>query len=417
MRAQHPTTQFFKTTPSPPPPMSELLLHECGVVLLRLRKPLNYYAQKYGSPMYALRKLYLLLHKQHNRGQDGAGIASLQLNKSPGINYIQRWRSIAAQPLKDLFNQFEQDFSRLSLHLNPEKNPEKNPKKNPKTTDTSIKKMTAQWQHNLPFLGELLIGHLRYSTHGIPNHLSQCHPFLRHSHWRNQNLVLAGNFNMANQEMLFQKLISYGQHPKERTDTVTVMEKIGYHLSKEAERQFQVCEKMNKNYRETTQYIESHIDLQKVLSGACQDFDGGYVLVGAVGYGKGFALRDPHGIRPAYYYWDDEIVVVTSEKPPIKTAFGVPFNNIKPLPPGQVLLCDADGTPQLKTFAEPQTSPSPCSFERIYFSRASDPNIYEERKHLGNNWCPTCCTCSKKKTSTTWCSATCPIPQKSPSSA
>ncbi|MCY4418468.1 MAG: class II glutamine amidotransferase [Cytophagales bacterium] len=348
--------------------MSELLQHDCGVALLRLRKPLQHYVKKYGTPLYGLHKLHLLMHKQHNRGQDGVGVASIALKAPPGTPLLNSWREIGMDALQRMFFSFTQTFDEKGL------------------SNLRLGERVLSWQRKYPFLGELLLGHLRYATHG-KNEKNQCHPFSRKSEWRYQSLILAGNFHMANQEALFQHLISLGQHPSSSADAPAVMERVGYHLDKEVEELKDKYRDKNLSSAELTQEIEQHLPLVKILKEACSAFDGGYVLIGALGHGHAFAFRDPHGIRPAYYYWDDEIVVLTSEKPPIKTAFGIEFSKIRDLPPGHVLLCSPEGEPDIQPLF-PKYTPKSCSFERIYFSRASDPEIYKERKTLGKNLVP-----------------------------
>jgi amidophosphoribosyltransferase len=342
--------------------MSDAIKHECGIAMLRLRKPLQHYIDKYDSPLYAVRKLQVLMQKQVNRGQDGAGVANIKIDVPPGYRYISRYRSVDAQPLEDIFGKI---YKKL--------------RKAKKESSTNYK--DAKWlQMNHGFTGELWVGHLRYGTHG-QNEIENCHPMLRQSNWRSRNLVVAGNFNMTNVDALFSKLVSLGQHPKEQVDTVTVMEKIGHFLDEETQRQF---EKYKHDYHnpELSDVIENHMDLGRVLQRSCRDFDGGYTMVGLTGYGASFVARDPSGIRPAYYYADDEVVVVASEKPAIKTAFNCNFSDIQEIQPGHALIVEKNGTYREVQFIEPRPK-TPCSFERIYFSRATDPDIYHERKKLG----------------------------------
>ncbi len=342
--------------------MSDAIKHECGIALIRLRKPYSYYIEKYGSPLYALNKLYLLMEKQHNRGQDGAGIATIKINVPEGVRYISRYRSIANQPIADIFKRVNKKFNKV-IKNNPEKMKD------------------AKWlQENVAFTGEVLLGHLRYGTHGV-NSVESCHPFLRQSNWRSKSLVVAGNFNMTNVDYQFNKLVELGQHPKEKSDTVTVLEKIGHFLDEESQLMFDRFKDKFTN-REITKTIENEMDLERVLKRACKDFDGGYAMCGLTGYGGSFVARDPAGIRPAYYYADDEIIVVASEKPAIKTAFGVDYKEIKEVTPGHALIIDKKGEFKEIQFTDLLPKKS-CSFERIYFSRASDPEIYEERKNLG----------------------------------
>jgi len=342
--------------------MSDAIKHECGIAHLRLRKPLQYYIDKYGTPAYAAKKMYLLMQKQHNRGQDGVGVASIKIDLPPGNRYISRYRSISNKPLEEIFGKISKKYEKA--------------KKDQRGDHTD-----AEWlKVNYAFTGESWLGHLRYGTHG-KNSVENCHPFLRQNNWRSRNLVMAGNFNMTNVEELFNILVGLGQFPKARVDTVTVMEKIGHFLDEENQRIFE-------KYRETlskeeiTGKIEEEIDLQKVLERSCKDFDGGYTMAGIIGFGASFVARDPAGIRPAYYYYDDEVIVVTSEKPAIKTAFGCEYSEIQEIKPGHALIIDKDGNFEESQFIEPVEKRS-CSFERIYFSRGTDPDIYNERRKLG----------------------------------
>lgn len=342
--------------------MSDIIKHECGIALIRLRKPLNYYIEKYGSPTYAMNKLYLLMEKQHNRGQDGAGVANIKIDIKPGFRYISRYRSIEQQPLTDIFKKVNKKFKKAY-------------KENPQMY------YNAQWlKENVGFTGELWLGHLRYGTHGV-NSIENVHPFLRQNNWRSRNLVMAGNFNMTNVDELFDKLVNIGQHPKQKNDTVTVMEKIGHFLDLENQQIFDKYKDKFSN-QEITELIETELDLARVLERACKDFDGGYAMAGLIGYGAAFVARDPNGIRPAYYYGNDEVIVVASEKPPIKTTFDVEFNEIREVKPGHALIINKDGNYNEHKFIEPRKKLS-CSFERIYFSRGTDPDIYNERKMLG----------------------------------
>ncbi len=343
--------------------MSDIIKHECGIALIRLRKPLSFYIEKYGTPTYALDKLYLLMEKQHNRGQDGAGVASIVLNVKPGYPYIFRERSVKTQSIPDIFKKIYKKFTKAQKH-------------NPKEY------LKGHWlNHNVPFAGELFLGHLRYGTYG-GNSIDQCHPFIRKNNWRSRNLVVAGNFNMTNVDEQFDKLVSLGQHPKAKADTVTVLEKIGHFLDMENQRLFDMYNEQGYTNIEITELLSNNIDLQRVLQRACKDFDGGYVMAGLTGYGAAFVARDPAGIRPAYYYADDEVVVVASEKPAIKTAFDVEYDTIKEVSPAHALIIQRNGEVDEYQFTEtlPQKS---CSFERIYFSRGTDPDIYRERKQLG----------------------------------
>ncbi|RRB04244.1 amidophosphoribosyltransferase [Larkinella rosea] len=342
--------------------MSDAIKHECGIALIRLRKPYQYYIDKYGTHLYGINKLYLLMEKQVNRGQDGAGVANIKIDVPPGHRYISRYRSVASQPVADIFQKINKKF-RKALKNNKEK------------------ARDARWlQENLAFTGEVWMGHLRYGTHGA-NEIENCHPMLRQNNWRSRNLVMAGNFNMTNVEELFDKLVSLGQHPKDEVDTVTVMEKIGHFLDEENQRVFDRFKGIYEN-PDLSDIIEDNMDLQRVLHRSCRDFDGGYSMVGMTGFGAAFVARDPAGIRPAYYYADDEVVVVASEKPAIKTAFNVEYNQIHEVKPGHALIIDKYGEYDEYEFIKPIEKRS-CSFERIYFSRASDPDIYNERKTLG----------------------------------
>ena len=347
--------------------MSDAIKHECGIVLLRLRKPLQYYIDKYKTPSYAVNKMYLLMQKQLNRGQDGVGVANIKIDMEPGYRYISRYRTIDSQPIETLFQKIGRKYQKA-------------------LKEGEEKYMDGAWlKQNVAFSGEVWMGHLRYGTHG-KNNIENCHPFLRQNNWRSRNLVVAGNFNMTNVDELFEKLIELGQHPKEKVDTVTAMEKIGHFLDEENERIFQKHKKTHSK-SELTQLIEEEIDLQRVLNRSCKDFDGGYAITGMVGYGAAFVARDPVGIRPAYYYADDEVIVVASEKPAIKTAFECNYEDIKEVSPGHALIIDKQGNYEHKQFLEPQKKKA-CSFERIYFSRGTDPDIYRERKELGRLMVP-----------------------------
>ncbi len=341
--------------------MSDFIKHECGIALLRLRKPLSFYFDKYG-PSFAVNKLYLLMEKQHNRGQDGAGVANIKIGLKPGNRYISRYRSVDQKPISDIFDKISKKY-----------------KKAKKEGGDNF--YNADWmKKNCAFSGELWLGHLRYGTHG-KNSVENCHPILRQNNWRSRNLVVAGNFNMTNVDELIKKLISLGQHPKEKIDTVTVMEKIGHFLDEENQLIFNKY-KGAKSNQEITDIIENELDLQTILRRSCKDFDGGYAMAGLLGHGAAFVARDPAGIRPAYYYADDEVIVVTSEKPAIKTAFNVEYNEIKEIEPGHALIINKDGSFGEHQFIDKLEKKS-CSFERIYFSRGTDPDIYYERKKLG----------------------------------
>ncbi len=343
--------------------MSDFIKHECGIALVRLRKPLQYYIDKYNTPKYGFNKLFLLMQKQINRGQDGAGVACVKMGMEPGRKYMNRERSVDKSPLEDVFNKIGKKF-----------------KKRLKKAEGNY--YNAEWlKNNIEFTGEVFLGHLRYVTHG-ENTIESCHPRQRASNWRSRNLLMAGNFNMTNVDELFHKLLELGQSPREKTDTVTVMEKIGHFLDEENQRIFDYY-KGDYTNRELSNLIENQLDLARVLSRSCKDFDGGYAMAGLTGYGAAFVARDPAGIRPAYYYADDEIVVAASEKPAIKTALEVNYEDIKEVKPGHALIVDKAGNYSEQQFSEPKTEKTSCSFERIYFSRGSDPDIYRERKRLG----------------------------------
>jgi amidophosphoribosyltransferase len=347
--------------------MSDSIKHECGVALLRLLKPLDFYQKKYGTSLYGLNKMYLLMEKQHNRGQDGVGLANVKLDVEVGKRYISRKRSVATNPLQDVFQQVNKRF--LELEKN---NPEK-------LTDTKWMK------ENLPFTGELFLGHLRYGTFG-GNTIEQCHPFLRQNNWKTRNLALAGNFNMTNVDELFQQLVDLGQHPKELADTVTILEKIGHFLDEENDAiYYKHKDKFSK--KEITKVIEDELDLQDILVQSAKYWDGGYVICGLLGHGDSFALRDPNAIRPAYYYKDDEVVVVASERPVIQTAFNVNANKVYEIKRGHALIIKKDGTVEEKQVRKPLERKA-CSFERVYFSRGNDKDIYNERLELGKKIFP-----------------------------
>jgi amidophosphoribosyltransferase len=341
--------------------MSDQILHECGIALVRLRKPLSYYIEKYG-PTYAMKKMYILMEKQHNRGQDGAGIANIKIDLEAGRRYISRYRSVKRQPVEALFKKIGKKY----------RNAQKEGKE---------KYHDEKWlKENVAFTGELWLGHLRYGTHGL-NSIESVHPFLRQNNWRSRNLVMAGNFNMTNVDDLFDILINIGQHPKEKVDTVTVMEKIGHFLDEEVQNLFELYKDKYSN-KEISEIIENEIDISRVLKRACKDFDGGYAMAGLTGSGSAFVVRDPNGIRPAYYYADDEVVVVASEKPAIKTAFNIEYNQIEEIKPGHALIITKSGEYGQHLITR-QDEKKSCSFERIYFSRGNDPDIYQERKKLG----------------------------------
>jgi amidophosphoribosyltransferase len=341
--------------------MSDQILHECGIALVRLRKPLAHYIETYG-PMFGMNKMFILMEKQHNRGQDGAGIANIKIDVPPGYRYISRYRSVKPQPVAHLFKKISKKYRKAQK-------------------EGKEKFRHAGWlKEHVAFTGELWLGHLRYGTHGI-NNIESVHPFLRQNNWRSRNLVMAGNFNLTNVDELFDILVDLGQHPKEKVDTVTVMEKIGHFLDEEVQNLFENYKDRYSN-REVSEIIEREIDLSRVLRRACKDFDGGYTMAGLTGSGSAFVVRDPSGIRPAYFYADDEVVVVASEKPAIKTAFNVQYDQIEEIKPGHALIITKDGSFAQHPVIRPLEKTS-CSFERIYFSRGTDPEIYQERRQLG----------------------------------
>ena len=343
--------------------MSDAIKHECGIALLRLKKPLEYFIDKYGTAFYGMNKMYLLMEKQHNRGQDGAGLANIKLDMKPGERYISRSRSVDPKPIQDIFTTINKRFEEIAEH-----SPEK-------LKDVDYLKK------NVGFSGELFLGHLRYGTSG-KNGIESCHPFLRQNNWMTRNLVVAGNFNLTNVDELFDVLLNLGQHPKEKSDTVTVLEKIGHFLDVENEGLFQQYKSQGYNNREITSKIAEHLDIQKILKRASEDWDGGYTMSGLFGHGDAFVLRDPAGIRPAFWYEDDEICVVTSERPVIQTVFDLKKEDIKELTPGHALIIKKSGEVSEHKINEP-TKRAACSFERIYFSRGNDYDIYKERKLLG----------------------------------
>ncbi|HKG05069.1 MAG TPA: hypothetical protein VKB19_01355 [Pedobacter sp.] len=347
--------------------MSDSIKHECGIAFIRLLKPLSYYQEKYGTALYGLNKLYLLMEKQHNRGQDGAGIATIKLDVKPGHRYISRYRSMAQNAVADIFGYVQNKFVDIQ-------------------NERPELMLDAEWlKSNVSFIGEVLLGHLRYGTHG-KNSIENCHPFLRQNNWMTRNLVIAGNFNMTNVDELLEQLYELGQHPKEQADTVTVLEKIGHFLDDENQELFDEYKKEGLDNVQITQKISTNLDIAKILKRSAKNWDGGYAISGIVGNGDAFVLRDPSGIRPAFYYQDDEIVVAASERPAIQTAFNIAFRDVKEIQPGHALIVKKDGTVTQEVFREPQEKRA-CSFERIYFSRGSDAEIYRERKHLGALLC------------------------------
>ncbi|MEN9914889.1 MAG: hypothetical protein RL528_1653 [Bacteroidota bacterium] len=343
--------------------MSDAIKHECGIALLRLKKPLQFYLDKYGTAFYGVNKMHLLMEKQHNRGQDGAGIANIKFDMEPGQRYISRTRSIAKSPIQDIFDQINGRFQQIQ-----NENPE------------NLKNIDYLKKH-VGFTGELFLGHLRYGTFGR-NSIESCHPFLRQNNWITRNLVIAGNFNLTNVDELFDVLVNVGQHPKEKSDTVTVLEKIGHFLDAENDELFQQYKQLGLDNLEVYNRISENLNLIKILQKASEDWDGGYAMAGLLGHGDAFVLRDPSGIRPAYWYEDDEICIVASERPVIQTAFNLKVENIKELKPGYALIIKKNGTVTEELINKP-LPPKKCSFERIYFSRGSDSSIYNERKALG----------------------------------
>ncbi len=345
--------------------MSDQIKHECGLALVRLLKPLSYYQKKYGSSLYGIQKLQLLLQKQRNRGQDGAGIATIKLDSKPGSRYISRKRSITNTYLQDLFKGVYSHFD-----------------------DCSAKDLkNTEWlKKNKPYTGELLLGHLRYGTHGV-NTIETCHPFLRQNNWINRNLVVAGNFNLTNVDELFQELVALGQYPKEKSDTVTVMEKIGHFLDDEVQRLHSWFKPEGYDSETLNLLICEHMDVQRLLQRAARKFDGGYVMAGMIGHGDAFVLRDPSGIRPAFYYHNDEIAVMASERPAIQTSFDVHFDEVKEIKRGHALIIKKNGSLS-EVLIRDQLKRTACSFERIYFSRGNDKDIYVERKKLGQLLAP-----------------------------
>jgi len=343
--------------------MSDAIKHECGIALLRLLKPLEYYKEKYGTAFYGVEKMYLLMEKQHNRGQDGAGFASIKLDVKPGQRYISRIRSNQAQPIQDIFGQIN---ARISNEL---------------ANNPSYQNNVALQKENIPYVGELFLGHVRYGTFG-KNSIESVHPFLRQNNWMHRNLLVAGNFNMTNVKELFQDLVDVGQHPKLMADTVTVMEKIGHFLDDEITDLYLDCKNEGLSKQEASPVIAERLNIGRILKRASKNFDGGYAMAGLLGHGDAFVVRDPNGIRPAYYYQDDEIVVVASERPVIQTVFNVAFDDVKELEAGDAIIVKKNGNVQFENIREAGEKKA-CSFERIYFSRGSDAEIYKERKLLG----------------------------------
>lgn len=349
--------------------MSDAIKHECGIALVRLLKPLDFYQKKYGTSFYAINKMYLLMEKQHNRGQDGAGLASIKFDVPPGTRFISRVRSNQQSPIQDIFKQINDRLNTV-LSQHPDK------------------KEDVMWQiNNMPYVGNVFLGHVRYGTFG-KNSIENVHPFLRQNNWKHKNLIVAGNFNMTNSYDMLQELIELGQHPKENTDTVTVMEKIGHFLDDEVQKIYDECKESNISKKDASAVIEKELDVQRILRRAAKSWDGGYAMAGLIGHGDAFVLRDPSGIRPAYYYKDEEVVVVASERSVIQTTFNVGFGDVIELERGHALIVKKNGDTSVDPILEQRERKS-CSFERIYFSRGSDAEIYQERKKLGKLIFPT----------------------------
>jgi amidophosphoribosyltransferase len=348
--------------------MSDPIKHECGIAFVRLRKPLEYYVEKYGTAFYGLNKMYLLMEKQRNRGQDGAGLANIKLNMAPGTRYISRYRSVDTNSIGDIFGKVQK---RIAEGI---------------AGDTSRLSDVPWLKENLPFTGEVFLGHLRYGTYG-GNTIEACHPFLRQNNWPTRNLIVAGNFNMTNVDELFNELVELGQHPKEKADTVTIMEKIGHFLDEANDDLYYELKAEGYSKKEATAEIANRLDLADILRRASKKWDGGYAMAGMTGHGDSFVLRDPAGIRPAYYYYDDEIVVVASERPVIQTALNLKSEQITELPPGNALIVKHHGEVSIDEIKTP-TEFKACSFERIYFSRGNDKDIYNERIELGRRLIP-----------------------------
>ena len=343
--------------------MSDAIKHECGIALVRLKKPLQFYKDKYGTAFYGINKMYLLMEKQHNRGQDGAGFASIKLDMNPGERYISRVRSVAQQPIQDVFEQINERINTVLVN-------------NPECANNA-----ALQKRMVPYLGEVMLGHVRYGTFG-KNSVESVHPFLRQNNWMHRNLIIAGNFNMTNTTELFQNLIDLGMHPKEKADTITILENIGHFLDQGVAKLYKKAKKKGLSKMEASAHIIENLNIEKILKKSAKNWDGGYAMAGLLGHGDAFVLRDPAGIRPAYYYKDDEVVVVASERPVIQTVFNVPFDDVKEIDPGNAIILKKDGRMSISEILTPLTRKS-CSFERIYFSRGSDAEIYQERKELG----------------------------------
>ena len=343
--------------------MSDRLNHECGLALIRLLKPLEFYQKKYGSVSYGLNKLYLMLEKQHNRGQDGAGFASVKLNMKPGQRFMHRERSANQNPIQEIFKLANENLIKYTKE------------------NSKFKGDIVNLKKNVPHVSELFLGHVRYGTFG-QNSKDAVHPFLRQNNWMHRNLIVAGNFNMTNNNQMFQDLVDLGQHPKEMSDTVTIMERIGHFLDDSVSKIYKRLKKEGVSKIDASPIIAERIDLQKIIKKASKDWDGGYVIGGLIGHGDAFVVRDPAGIRPAFFYKDNEVVVVASERPVIQTVFNTDFDEIKEIKPGDCLIIKKSGKVFTKNVIKSNSKKS-CSFERIYFSRGSDKEIYNERKKLG----------------------------------
>lgn len=347
--------------------MSDPITHECGIAQLRLLKPLEYYKKKYGTPFYGLNKMYLMMEKQHNRGQDGAGLASIKFDMAAGERFMSRARSKEQQPIQDVFSKINERINGVVKNL---------------PADISI----AELKRRVPYIGELFLGHVRYGTDGKSS-IESVHPFLRKNNWMHRNLIIAGNFNLTNVPELFDYLVDLGQHPKEKSDAVTILEKIGHFLDSEVENLYRELKEDGISKHDASDYIADRVDLAKILRRASKDWDGGYAIAGLLGHGDSFVLRDPSGIRPVFYYCDDEIMAVASERPVLQTTFDVGFEKIKELEPGHALITDRSGETAIKQILKPLEKRA-CSFERIYFSRGNDAEIYRERKRLGETLLP-----------------------------
>ena len=343
--------------------MSDQIKHECGIALVHLKKPLEFYTQKYGSHMYGVDKMFLMMEKQKNRGQDGAGFASLKLDLKPGDKYYYRVRSFDQQAIHSVFKKINK---KINQFIKSEK----------------IDSISDDFYRKTPFLGQVMLGHVRYGTYG-KNSIEYVHPVMRQNNWMNRNLILAGNFNMTNNDELFESLVKLGQHPREQSDTITIMEKIGHFLDSEVISNYKKFKRKGVSKSDMPPLIEENLDIQKILKKSSKKWDGGYAIAGMLGHGDSFVMRDPHGIRPAYFYEDDEVVVVASERPAIQTVFDVSYHDIKEVPRGNALIIKKNGKTSLKEILKPKINKS-CSFERIYFSRGSDADIYKERKMLGS---------------------------------